>query len=79
MIMQPALNIAITYTLQWNGNVTYKDQNCSSSRKLIRSGLIVGNKLCWDANAVGFSKQRNSYKFSPAFLYFESPVTCVPA
>ena len=35
--MQPALNIAITYTLHWNGNVTYKEQKCSSSRKLIRS------------------------------------------
>ena len=35
---------------------------------------MVLNKLYWDANnAVGLSKQRNSYQSSPTFLCFESP------
>ena len=35
---------------------------------------MVQNKLHWDANeAVGLSKQRNSYQSSPTFLCFESP------
>ena len=35
---------------------------------------MVQNKLHWDANdAVGLSKQRNSYQASPTFLCFESP------
>ena len=35
---------------------------------------MVRNKLHWDANdAVGLSKQRNSYQSSPTFLCFESP------
>ena len=35
---------------------------------------MVRNKLHWDANdAVGLSKQRNSYQSSPTLLCFESP------
>ena len=38
------------------------------------SGHMVRNKLHWDANdAVGLSKQKNSYQSSPTFLCFESP------
>ena len=41
------------------------------------SGHMVRNKLRWDAsNAVGLSKQRNSYQSSPTFLCFESPSAC---
>ena len=35
---------------------------------------MVRNKLHWDANdAVGLSKQKNSYQSSPTFLCFGSP------
>ena len=35
---------------------------------------MVWNKLCWDANnALGLSKQRNSYQSSLTFLCFDSP------
>ena len=44
------------------------------NRPFAGSGRMVQNKLHWDANdAVGLPKQRNSYQFSPTFLYFESP------
>ena len=46
------------------------------NRPFAGSGHMVRNKLHWDANdAVGLSKQRNSYQSSPTFLCFES---CVP-
>ena len=45
-----------------------------SNRPFAGSGHMVRNKLHWDANdAVGLSKQRNSYQSSPTFLCFESP------
>ena len=45
-----------------------------SNRPFAGSGHMVQNKLHWDANdAVGLSKQRNSYQSSPTFLCFESP------
>ena len=44
------------------------------NRSFAPSGHIIWKKLCWDRNnAVGLSKQRNSYQYSPAFLCFESP------
>ena len=44
------------------------------NRPFAGSGHVVQNKLHWDANdAVGLSKQRNSYQSSPTFLCFESP------
>ena len=44
------------------------------NRPFAGSNYMVLNKLHWDANdAVGLSKQRNSYQSSPTFLYFESP------
>ena len=46
-----------------------------SNRPFAGSGHMVRNKLHWDANdAVGLSKQRNSYQSSPTFLCFESPI-----
>ena len=47
---------------------------CRLNRPFPGSGHMVRNKLHWDANnAVGLSKQRNSYQSSPTFLCFESP------
>ena len=47
------------------------------NRAFARSGHVVRNKLCWDANnAVGLSKQRNSFLSSPTFLYFQSLAQC---
>ena len=44
------------------------------NRPFAGSSHMVRNKLHWDANdAVGLSKQRNSYQSSPTFLCFESP------
>ena len=44
------------------------------NRPFAGSGHMVQNKLHWDANdAVGLSKQRNSYQSSPTSLCFESP------
>ena len=44
------------------------------NRAVARSGHIVRNKLCWDANnAVGLPKQRNSYHSIPTIPCFESP------
>ena len=44
------------------------------NRPFAWSGHVVRNKLCWDAiNAVGLSKQRNSYLSSLTLLCFESP------
>ena len=55
----------------------------SKNRPFAGSSHMVRNKLHWDANnAVGLSKQRNSYQSSPTFLYFQSPmhsIICVPA
>ena len=46
----------------------------SLNRPFAESGHMVQNKLHWDENdAVGLSKQRNSYQFSSTFLCFESP------
>ena len=43
------------------------------NRPFAGSGQMVRNKLRWDANnAVGLSKQKNSYQSSPTFLCFES-------
>ena len=48
-------------------------------RPFARSGHMVRNKISWDAdNAVGLSKQRNSYQFSRTFLCFESPTALLP-
>ena len=44
------------------------------NRSFARSGRMVQNKLCWDANNTrGLPKQRNFYQSSPTFLSFESP------
>ena len=43
-------------------------------RTFARTGHMVQNKLCLDANkAVGLPKQRNSYQSSPTLLCFGSP------
>ena len=42
----------------------------SPNRPFAGSGHMARNKLHWDANdVVGLSKQRNSYQFSPTFLF----------
>ena len=44
------------------------------NRLFARTGHMVRYKLCWNVNnAVGLSKQRNSYQSSPTFLCFKSP------
>ena len=44
------------------------------NRPFVRCGHVVRNKLWWDANnAVGLTKQRNSYQSSPTFHCFGSP------
>ena len=51
-----------------------KKSNLERNRPFAGSSHMVRNKLHWDANdAVGLSKQRNSYQSSPTFLCFESP------
>ena len=50
------------------------------NRPFAGSGHMVRNKLHWDANnAVGLSKQRNSYQPSSTFLCFESPTALFPS
>ena len=45
-----------------------------NNRPFAGSSHMVRNKLHWDANnAVGLSKQRNSFQSSPTFFCFESP------
>ena len=45
-----------------------------TNRPFARCGHMIRNKLCWDANnAVGLSKQRNSYQSSLTFLCFVGP------
>ena len=48
---------------------------CLSNWPFARPDHMLRNKLCWDAwnNAGELPKQRNSYQFSPSFLWFESP------
>ena len=42
------------------------------NRPFARSGHMVWNKLCWDANnAMGLSKQRNSYQSCPTLLVLQ--------
>ena len=56
--------------------ITEKVSGCipNNNRPFAGSGHMVRNKLHWDANeAVGLSKQRNSYQSSVTFLCFESP------
>ena len=65
-------------SLQANKNyVTLKTTFISSdffNRSFARSGRMVQNKLCWDANNTrGLPKQRNFYQSGPTFLSFESP------
>ena len=51
-----------------------KQLNGPGNRPFAGSGHMVRNKLHWDANdAVGLSKQRNSYQSSVTLLCFESP------
>ena len=50
------------------------DRCQASNTPFARSGHMVRNKLCWNANnAVELPKQRNSYPSSPTFLCFVSP------
>ena len=47
---------------------------CCADRPFSRSGQLVRNKLCWDANnAIRLPKQRNSHQSSSTFLCFASP------
>ena len=47
---------------------------CCADRPFARSGQLVRNKLCLDANnAVGLPKQRTSYQSSSTLLCFASP------
>ena len=66
------------YHFAAHGNATNAFQSEKHARRsngpLARTGHMVRNKLCWGANnAVGLSKQRNSYQSSPTFLCFLSP------
>ena len=50
------------------------------NRPFARSGQMVMNKLCWDANnAVKLPKQRNSYQSSPTFISFGKFHCAIPA
>ena len=51
-----------------------RDRSREPNRPLAGSGHMVRNKLRWDANnAVGLSKQRNSYQSSPTFICYSRP------
>ena len=56
------------------GNEVVMQRNDKTNRPFAGSSHMVRNKLHWDANdAVGLSKQKNSYQSSVTFLCFESP------
>ena len=49
------------------------------NKPFARSGHMVQNKLCWNANnAVGLPKQQNSYQSSPTFLCLKVPLCYLP-